>query len=801
VDQSAVTPLTYTFYDNYTWSGHQAFQSSYLSKTTAAGNSYAENLSTYSTKTTGMVTGAKVKVLGSGPAQWLTTTTYYDDKSRVLQTLSSNITSGTDVVTNKYDFSGKLLSSYMVNHNSQSAATSETRVLTENLYDAADRLKTVSKTINDVAASKKVIVTNAYDELGRLVKKSIGRTPSNPLDTLHYDYNIRGWLSAINKPYVDNISALSPAMGRYFGMELNYDYGFTQRQYNGNIAGEKWRSSGDGERRAYGFTYDPGERLIKGDFTQYTSGSWTLGARVDYTVSNLAYDANGNIKTMMQKGLIGTSSGTVDNLAYTYQSSGFSNKLDDITDNGGTTTKLDDFKDAHTGTGDYAYDLNGNLTKDLNKAIGSITYNYLNLPENITVTGKGTIQFVYDATGNKLRKMVIDNTTSTAKITTTDYIGGFIYQHIGGTDNDTLQFFPTEEGRVRYVPAHGSTAAAYTYDYFIKDHLGNTRVVLTEQMDFSQYMATMEQPNAQIEDALFYNLDNTREPKPIDYPQDNTTTPNAAVAKLNGNDPNKRIGPSIILKVMAGDTIQAAVKSFYRQQATSQNNAGLPAEQMMVGLLQALAAPTAQAMATHSVQASSAARMAGPGLTADDLPDLKHKAPDKTKDDKPKAYLNYVFFDNQFKFVNDGSGVKQVESDPGQLETLSSGKVVAKKNGYVYVYTSNESQQDVLFDNLGVLDITGPVLEETHYYPFGLTMSGISTTAPLRLEGKRKFNGIEFNHKEFSDGSGLDLYTAKFRGLDPQIGRWWQIDPKPSPGWSPYSAMSDNPIFNTDVPR
>lgn len=135
---------------------------------------------------------------------------------------------------------------------------------------------------------------------------------------------------------------------------------------------------------------------------------------------------------------------------------------------------------------------------------------------------------------------------------------------------------------------------------------------------------------------------------------------------------------------------------------------------------------------------------------------------------------------------------------------MSSGKVVAKKNGYVYVYTSNESQQDVLFDNFGVTQITGPVLEEIHYYPFGLTMAGISTTAPLKLEGRRKFNGIEFNHKEFGDGSGLELYTAKFRGLDPQIGRWWQIDPMSDDQknelerWSPYVSNYDNPIRYSD---
>ena len=84
--------------------------------------------------------------------------------------------------------------------------------------------------------------------------------------------------------------------------------------------------------------------------------------------------------------------------------------------------------------------------------------------------------------------------------------------------------------------------------------------------------------------------------------------------------------------------------------------------------------------------------------------------------------------------------------------------------------------------------------KRSKYYPFGLVMSGISSKALNNAPAnKYKFNGIEQNN-DFD----LNMYDAFYRNLDPQIGRFWQIDPKPNFGESQYAAMSNNPILYSD---
>jgi RHS repeat-associated protein len=305
-----------------------------------------------------------------------------------------------------------------------------------------------------------MIAKNEYNEIGQLVTKKL-HNEITPLQTLNYTYNIRGWLKKINDP-----ASLGSDV---FGEELLYNEGLSvlggTAQYNGNISGMKWRTTGttssttyDSYSQGYGFTYDGLNRLLNANYGYSTTS--TLARNTNYDAAVTGYDFNGNITGMKQNGYTGTAYGTIDNLAYTYTG----NQLTNVKENATLTSGLD-FTESSTSTTatEYTYDANGNMIKDLNKN-AQVTYNVLNLPTQVTMLSSSkTINYIYSAAGEKLRE--------TADGTTRYYFGNMVYK---GT---TLDYIITPEGIANN--ANGTIV----YNYNLKDHLGNVRAVVQPKTD------------------------------------------------------------------------------------------------------------------------------------------------------------------------------------------------------------------------------------------------------------------------------------------------------------------------------
>jgi hypothetical protein len=274
----------------------------------------------------GLVTGTATRVLGTTSNQYLYTENFYDDRGRVIQTQSKNYTGGVDTLTTQYNFAGKPLRTLL----GQAKLTNTGQfhqVLTKTNYDAALRVTSVWKNI-DGAAADQPMDTLQYNELSQLRAKYLGKDPATgiALDSLVYDYNIRAWMTGINKNYVGGTTS------HWFGMELAYDNAtsiagttYATPEYNGNIAGTVWKSAGDGIDRKYDFTYDKVNRLTGANFNQNAAGTWnklsggSTPVTIDFSVSGLGYDANGNILSMIQQGYkIGGTGTPIDSLSYTY---------------------------------------------------------------------------------------------------------------------------------------------------------------------------------------------------------------------------------------------------------------------------------------------------------------------------------------------------------------------------------------------------------------------------------------------------------------------------------------------------
>ncbi len=848
-DPTKFIALRYNYYDNYSYSGVKAFDNGYNNGLAYATTNPDVLPIVRSARTTNMLTGTKVRVLGT--TNFLQSSLYYDEEGREVQKSEDNIIAGLDITTRQYHFDGRLLSSDS-RHTTSNTAYTNYDVLTKYLFDLVGRVTSIQKKYG--ANAFKTIAAYDLDDMGRLKAKHLDPgytgTGKTELESLAYSYNIHDQITGINKDYALKTAGKYSKWGNFFGLYLGYDNKdgtFAGAQLDGHVTGTLWSTQGDDVQRKYDFSYDNAGRLIKALYgeKQNTGDAWS-NSKMDFSVTGtsgqITYDLNGNLLTMLQKGVAPGQSApiTVDDLRYSYAA--YSNKLQSVTDQMTATTfngRMGDFKDGSNaaGTPDYVYDNNGNVVVDLNKnaqslnngAAGTngISYNFLDKPDQVRLVGKGLIHIVYDADGNKLKKIFTPEGSSIA--TTTTYIDEFVYQSIGG-GTDSLQYINFEEGRIRVVSAvtqnngydlltidgnmdlPGSQRGAY--DFFIRDYQSNVRMILTEESDKGSNSCTMETARAANEEPLFGQVDASGVPTAANevkarfavsgIPGQSSgggwqnSTIGSYVSRV-GNLAGNKIGPNTLLKVMAGDSITATTIYYYQDPVV--NTTGTS---MITNLLTSLAAAITGGGATSGLLTHGAGPAAGiTSPLGNSVPFTSVADPDQnnTAGTTPKAYLTILFFDERFNFVQQGSVAARVIQAGTGAPALVLPIIQAPKNGYAYVYVSNESDQMVYFDNLQVANHHSAIIEEDHYYAYGLKIAGISSRKLPDPNERHLDNKNLYNDKELIDEADLNWYDYGFRSYDAQIGRFVQLDPLTDdyPFLTPYQFASCEPIANVDA--
>ena len=575
---------------------------------------------------------------------------------------------------------------------------------------------------------------------------------------------------------------------------------------------------------------------------------------------NIQYDLNGNILYMSQRGVVagGSAPTTIDDLAYTYKS--YSNQLIKVTDanTAATNGSAGDFKDGTNTGNDYTYDDNGNLLLDMNKGINNITgattttitdasgnavsagilYNYLDKPCQINIPNKGTVYIVYDATGSRLQKIFTPAPPSggwgagggASHITT--YINEFVYEEskvlttgtnvsLGG--GGAVSYINFEEGRIRVISPFSSTTTfnnlavdneqvsgsialpigSGTLDYFIRDYQANVRMILTEESHSSYGTCTMETGRAGSEDPIFGQVGTGNEVEKTRVATSSITgfdwtnnTIGSSVSKV-GKLAASRIGPNSLLKVMAGDEITATSLYYFNHPAVNSGSSSAATTDLVTSVIGSLTQVLSTSGAVNTAMQGQATNITSPlnsnnpfGVAV--LPDAA------ATDNLPKAYLSVLFFDERFNFV----GSEPVHSDRVKVEgnntdILSITGIKAPKNGYAYIYVSNESDEPVYFDNLKVSHTRGSIVEENHYYAYGLKIAAISShVLPAANEGNTKNNYLyQGDFSQFDEEVGWNDF--ELRNYDPQIGRWIQQDPYDQYE-SPYVGMGNDPVNGVD---
>ena len=389
--------LSVTYYDDYSFLDGKAFGKE-LAYRDAAGYDHRYECADYpALSAKGLLTGTATRILGD--SVMLYKSVYYDYHGNVIQSHEQNAMGGYDHYYYRLSFTGKPIA--MLHRHSTSDANNE--YVYSYTYDNMERLLSVCVTKD--GGNPATLARNTYDEFGRLQKQSHGQSLEG---AVQFGYNVRGWISRITNPH--------------FSQKLYYEskFGNSTPCWGDNISAIEWVSkdnliSSGIVEQAYKFYYDELDRLVAADYASPVVSVSDTSARLvllnerDYSCA-YSYDLNGNITSLRRKGVsdvvtaddkILWTFGDVDDLTLAYNGNQLKKAVDQVEEL--TYSGAMDFRDRADKATEYAYDANGNMTQDKNRRIYSISYNILNLPDEVRFYDGHINRYTYDANGTKLK--------------------------------------------------------------------------------------------------------------------------------------------------------------------------------------------------------------------------------------------------------------------------------------------------------------------------------------------------------------------------------------------------------------
>ena len=424
------------YYDDYSFIGKNGF-SDYMTFMDFPSEMTGE---CYSAK--GSQTGSKIAILeGDYITGYKYSVLYYDEMGRVIESRTNDDFGGESRVFTEYDFQGHPLKSLNV-YQRNSGVHEE---YMENSYDHAGRLISATHKLDD--NSPVILTENKYDEFGRLV--TCRKFNDDKLIT-KYGYNIQSWISSIKTSGV-------------FEEKLFYNenYNGNTPLFSGNITAQYWTTCD--KERGYNFFYDNRNQLVKAKYLEDNTNN-------DHYSTEYEYDIMSNITSLKRRGLQdGGTYGLIDDLECNYNGNQLMSVDDKVTSP--TYSNAADFHGTSTnGVGGYAYDANGNLTRDDYKLFASISYNYMNLPSVFNRVQEMT-HYTYDATGKKVQVLWRNRYAPSKRY---NYCDNYIYE------DGVLKQILIPDG---YITFSGNQPIYHT---FYKDHLGSNRVVVNQRGEVEQ---------------------------------------------------------------------------------------------------------------------------------------------------------------------------------------------------------------------------------------------------------------------------------------------------------------------------